>query len=101
MEKTLIMLCGCPGSGKSTWTQQYKENKKVVIISRDEIRFRLVSEKEEYFSKETQVFNIFISEIGTKTILLSLECSFILVLLGLLVYSVILCLKKKRVSIRN
>lgn len=45
--------------------------------------------------------NIFISEIGTKTILLSLECSFILVLLGLLVYSVILCLKKKRVSIRN
>ena len=64
MEKTLIMLCGCPGSGKSTWTQQYKENKKVVIISRDEIRFRLVSENEEYFSKENQVFNIFISEIN-------------------------------------
>lgn len=64
MEKTLIMLCGCPGSGKSTWTQQYKENKKVIIISRDEIRFRLVSENEEYFSKENQVFNIFISEIN-------------------------------------
>lgn len=43
--------------------------------------------------------NIFISGLGTKTILLSLECSFLLVLLGLLVYSVILCLKK--VFIRN
>lgn len=45
--------------------------------------------------------NIFIAGVGAKTILLSLECSFILVLIGLLVYSVILCLRKKRVSIRN
>ena len=45
--------------------------------------------------------NIFIAGVETKTILLSLECSFILVLLGLLVYSVILCLKKKKNFIGN
>ena len=45
--------------------------------------------------------NMFIAEAETKTTLLSLECSFILVLVGLSVYSVILCLRKKRVSIRN
>ena len=45
--------------------------------------------------------NIFIVNIEAKTLLISLEYTFILVLLGLLVYSVILSLKKKKVSIRN
>jgi len=45
--------------------------------------------------------NIFISGVENKTIFLSLECSFVLVLIGLLVYSVVLCLRKKRVSIQN
>lgn len=64
MEKTLIMLCGCPASGKSTWAKQYKDNKNAIIISRDEIRFKIVSPEEEYFSKEEQVFNTFISDIN-------------------------------------
>lgn len=64
MEKTLIMLCGCPASGKSTWAKTYENNEKAIIISRDKIRFELVSPEEEYFSKETQVFNTFISDIN-------------------------------------
>lgn len=64
MEKTLIMLCGCPGSGKSTWAKTYENNEKAIIISRDKIRFELVSLEERYFSKETQVFNTFISDIN-------------------------------------
>ena len=38
--------------------------------------------------------NVFISEAIPRMVLVSLEYSFVLVLLGLLVYSVILCLKK-------
>ena len=33
------------------------------MISRDEIRFSLVSEDEEYFSKENEVYNKFVEEI--------------------------------------
>lgn len=56
--KTLYMLIGLPGAGKSTWL---KENADCgVIISRDQIRFSMVKENEPYFSKETEVFNRFI-----------------------------------------
>lgn len=56
----LGIMCGVPGSGKSTWL---KDKKDALIISRDAIRFRLVKEDEEYFSKEKQVFKTFIAEI--------------------------------------
>ena len=45
--------------------------------------------------------NVFVMGIETKMVLLSLECSFILVLLWLLVYSMFLCLKKVGVLIKN
>lgn len=45
--------------------------------------------------------NVFVMGIETKMVLLSLECSFILVLLWLLVYSMFLCLKKIGVLIKN
>ena len=59
--KTLYMLIGIPGSGKSTWLKTYANNG--VIISRDAIRFAMVGEDEPYFSKETEVFNRFIENI--------------------------------------
>lgn len=65
MEKTLIMLCGCPASGKSTWAKTYENNEKAIIISRDKIRFKLIAPEEEYFSKEAQVFNTFIFDINS------------------------------------
>lgn len=56
--KTLYMLIGLPGAGKSTWLKTYADNG--VIVSRDAIRFAMIGEDEPYFSKETEVFNRFI-----------------------------------------
>ena len=63
--KTLIVMCGIPGSGKSTWIKNHINSFKgsVKVVSRDTIRFNLVAEDEEYFSKEKEVFSTFISEI--------------------------------------
>lgn len=61
--KRIYLLCGIPGSGKSTWAKSQLDNKSV-WISRDQIRFSMVSESEEYFSKEKEVFREFIKEIN-------------------------------------
>ena len=64
MEQNLYLLCGIPGSGKSTWAS--KQNN-AYIISRDAIRKSLVGEdvnNEKYFFKEKEVFSTFINEIN-------------------------------------
>ena len=58
----LYISSGLPGAGKSTFLKKYK-GKEEVIISRDEIRFSLLKEGEEYFSHEDEVFNIFVQQI--------------------------------------
>lgn len=65
MKKQLFVLCGAPGSGKSTWVREHilAMPAPAAYVSRDEIRFSLVSEEEEYFSKEKEVFRNFISSI--------------------------------------
>jgi predicted kinase len=62
----IVMACGCPGCGKTTWIKSYIEDhpeEQCIHISRDEIRFGMVSEDEEYFSKEDEVFDEFIRQI--------------------------------------
>lgn len=58
----LIMMVGIPGSGKSTWLYQ---NKKIdeFIVSRDTIRFTLLQENDDYFSKEDEVWEIYVARI--------------------------------------
>lgn len=52
----LIMMVGAPGSGKSTFAKMMAEEyKNMVIVSRDEIRYSIVKEDEEYFSREDDV----------------------------------------------
>lgn len=58
-------MVGPSGSGKTTWIQKHKDSfeGKVAIVSRDTIRFSLISEDEDYFSKEKEVFREFINQI--------------------------------------
>lgn len=61
----LIMMMGIPGAGKST----YLENSigsflQPKIISRDKIRFSLLKDGDEYFSKEDEVFKRFTQDIN-------------------------------------
>lgn len=52
----LYLMCGVPGSGKSTYLKNNViENEFTVIISRDKIRFSIVKPDEPYFSHEDEV----------------------------------------------
>lgn len=59
----LFLMCGYPGSGKSTFVKNHLEEDSQAWVSRDAIRFSLVKETEAYFSKETLVFNTFVDTI--------------------------------------
>ena len=58
----LILMCGIPGSGKSTLAKKLF-GERDIYVSRDEIRFSMISDEDEYFSKETEVFNEFVRQI--------------------------------------
>lgn len=62
-QKKVYLMCGIPGSGKSTYINKVKDEKSVVI-SRDAIRFCLLSEEDEYFAKEDEVLEIFHKQIN-------------------------------------
>ena len=61
--KKVWLMCGIPGSGKSTWIKKRLMENGGIWISRDEVRFSMVKEDEDYFSKECEVFDKFISNI--------------------------------------
>jgi predicted kinase len=56
---TLYMMVGIPGSGKSTFAKTLKGK----YVSRDEVRFKLLQDGDDYFAKEGEVFQKFIYEI--------------------------------------
>lgn len=62
--KTLWIMCGVPGSGKS-WFAKHTliNNDSWKYVSRDDIRFSIVREDEDYFSHENEVFWEFTKEI--------------------------------------
>lgn len=75
MNKVLALMVGIPGSGKSTFAkhvQNYwlKRNHTCEIVSRDKIRFSLlakiyfdlVTQSENYFSHEDEVWSNFVKE---------------------------------------
>lgn len=65
----LIMFCGIPGSGKSTEARRMAGSLAargitVEYISRDELRFSMISNESEYFSKEKEVFSKFVEKMN-------------------------------------
>lgn len=62
-QKKVWITCGIPGSGKSTWVQQQLAINGGVWCSRDKVRFSLLKDEDEYFSKEDLVFSTWVNEI--------------------------------------
>lgn len=61
----LYLMCGLPGSGKSTFLKnKIKDKENSVIISRDAIRFSIVKPEEDYFSHEKEVTKILWDQIN-------------------------------------
>ena len=59
------MFCGIPGSGKSTEARRMMaalsdKGFSIGYVSRDELRFQMISENNDYFSKEKEVFKKFV-----------------------------------------
>ena len=66
-QQTVYVLCGCPGSGKSTWINQRYVWDYDALISRDSLRFNLLKPGEDYFSKESIVREMFYEGIEQAT----------------------------------
>ena len=63
----VFVMCGPAGSGKSTWLIKQMKPKTDVCISRDNIRFGLLKEGEDYFAHENDVKEIFYNSIADNT----------------------------------
>lgn len=56
----LYVMVGAPGSGKSTWAKKHLLDPNTTkYISRDEVRFSLLGPNDGYFSKEKEVWKVF------------------------------------------
>lgn len=60
----IYVMVGAPGSGKSTYIKNHINANTDKWVSRDQIRFSIVSPEEPYFSKEKEVFRLFINMIN-------------------------------------
>lgn len=64
MKPTLTMMIGIPGSGKSTWIRAMECDD--LAVHRDDIRFSLLKDSDDYFAKEDEVFELFVQKIINK-----------------------------------
>lgn len=62
-QKNLWLLVGIPGSGKSTWVKEQMKTNPGAWCSRDNVRFSMVGEDEDYFARENEVFEAWIFSI--------------------------------------
>ena len=62
-QKKVWLLAGIPGSGKSTWVRKQIAEKGGVHCSRDEIRFSLLKEGEDYFAHEDEVVRLWTEKV--------------------------------------
>lgn len=62
-QKKVFVIAGIPGSGKSTWIRNMMNPEIDIHISRDQIRFALLNDEDEYFKVENQVRQFFFDQI--------------------------------------
>ena len=53
--KKVWLLSGIPGSGKTSWAKKRIEEHGGIHCSRDEIRFSVLEDDEDYFAHEDEV----------------------------------------------
>ena len=56
-QKKVFLMAGIPGSGKSTWIRS-KLTPGAEWISRDNVRFAILTDEDDYFAHEDDVFDI-------------------------------------------
>ena len=61
--KKVWLLSGAPGSGKTSWAKKQIKEYGGVHCSRDEIRFSLLKEGEDYFAHENEVVALWLEKI--------------------------------------
>lgn len=57
-------MSGAPGSGKSTWCRNHGVSK--YRVSRDEIRFSVLKDGEDYFSHEKKLSECLLTQLKRK-----------------------------------
>lgn len=77
--KSLYLLCGPAGAGKSTWVKNQNSSTlgKTIHISRDAIRFNMLKDDEDYFAHENEVFDEFIDVINNQILYADVDTIFV------------------------
>ena len=68
MKKRLYLMMGVPGSGKSTYAKNILKYGDI-YVSRDEIRYSLLTDEDDYFAKENEVIRTFIENIDKSLVM--------------------------------
>lgn len=66
MSGILVMMCGIPGCGKSTYAKEtlLKIHPDWKYVSRDEVRYEYVTDQKHYFDHEYEVYKEFCNRIS-------------------------------------
>ena len=61
----LYIMVGAAGSGKTYFAKNHlmKNDENLYYVSRDEVRYSMITDEDKYFSKENKVFQMFINKI--------------------------------------
>lgn len=62
-QKRVFLTVGIPASGKSTFVRKQIKENGGTHISRDEVRFSIITDEDDYFGKENLVFDTFIKKV--------------------------------------
>ena len=68
MKKRLYLMMGVAGSGKSTYAKNILKYGDI-YVSRDEIRYSLLTDEDDYFAKENEVIRTFIESIDKSLVM--------------------------------